>query len=54
MKKYERHKTADEKKVAVNKKLDYMQNLKMTEQQRKAWNRKPYGLGDKNGHTEDT
>lgn len=52
--KHERHRTASEKRVAANKKLDYMQSTKMTDDQRKAWNRKPYGLGDKDGHREDT
>ena len=53
MKKHEKHRTASEKKVAADRKLDYLQNLKMSEEQRKAWNRKPYGLGDKNERRED-
>ena len=42
-----RKRPPDEVKVIVNKKLDDMQNHGMTPEQRKAWDRKPYGLGEK-------
>lgn len=42
-----RHSTTSEKRIAENRKLDYIQKLGMTPEQRKAWDRKPYG-GTKN------
>lgn len=45
--KRQKHKTGDEKRLMTIKKHDYMQKLEMTPEQRKAWDRKPYGLGDK-------
>ena len=48
MRAYQRHRTSEEKKVASNKKMDYMQKSTMTPEQKKAWDRKPYG-GKKDG-----
>ena len=42
-----RHRPPDEVKVVINKKFDDMQSGGMTPEQRKAWDRKPYGLGKK-------
>ena len=47
MKKRLRRRPPDEIKVVVGKKLDDMQHGKMKPEQRKAWERKPYDLGDK-------
>lgn len=33
------------KKVAADRKMDCLQKVQMTEEQKKMWNRKPYGLG---------
>ena len=47
-----RKRPSDEVKVIVNNKLDDMQNHGMTEEQRKAWERKPYQFpkGELNGN----
>ena len=42
-----RHRPPDEIRVVIDKKRDDMQNGGMTPEQRKAWDRKPYGLGSK-------
>ena len=42
-----RHRPPDEIRVVIDKKRDDMQNGGMTPEQRKAWDRKPYGLGEK-------
>ena len=47
MKKRLRRRPPDEIKVVINKKLDDMQSHGMTPEQRKAWDRKPYELGEK-------
>ena len=47
MKKRIRRRPPDEIRVITNKKLDDMQYNGMTPEQRKAWERKPYGLNDK-------
>ena len=48
-----KHTSASTVRIAKDRKLDYFQNLGMTNEQRKAWDRKPYGLGDKDGHKKD-
>ncbi len=35
---------AGAKKVAADRKMDYKQKIKKTEEQKKLWNRKSYGL----------
>ena len=47
MKKRLRKRPPDEIKLIERKKFDDMQNGGMTPEQRKAWDRKPYGLGEK-------
>ena len=42
-----RRKTSEEKKIALNKAFDHIEKDGMTPEQRKAWERKPYGLGGK-------
>lgn len=44
MKKRLRRRPPDEVKIIVEKKLDDMQFKGMTPEQRKAWERKPYGF----------
>ena len=51
MKKRIRKRPPDEIKMIENKKFDDMQNGGMTPEQRKAWDRKPYQVGDKNDRT---
>lgn len=43
--KHKKHTLSGEKRVAETKKLDYLQKTKMTDQQRKNWERKPYNYG---------
>ena len=46
--KQQRHRTADEMKIAHDKTFDHIQKQGMTPEQRKAWDRKPYQLKGKN------
>ena len=41
------HKTGSEKRIMSTKKFDCLQKTEMTPEQKKAWDRKPYGMGDK-------
>lgn len=43
--KHKKHTLSGEKRVAETKKLDYLQKTRMTDQQRKNWERKPYNYG---------
>ena len=43
--KHKKHTLSGEKKIAETKKLDYLQKTRMTDQQRKNWERKPYNYG---------
>ena len=43
--KHKKHTLSGEKRVAETKKLDYLQKTRMTDQQRKNWERKPYSYG---------
>lgn len=45
MRKHDKHTSADEKKIAETKKFDYLQKTRITDQQRKNWERKPYNYG---------
>lgn len=47
MKKRIRRRTPDEVRTIINKKYDDMQHNSMTPEQRKAWERKLYGLNGK-------
>lgn len=47
MRKRKKGQRASAKRIAAVRKFDYLQNLKMSEQQKKMWNRKPYGVGEK-------
>lgn len=49
MQKKIRKRPPDEIKIIENTKFEDMQNHGMTPQQRKAWNRKPYDYGGKDG-----
>lgn len=51
MKKHDRKKTsASSVRIAKDRKHDYLQNLGLTAEQRKAWDRKPYEIGNRDGH----
>ena len=43
--KHKKHTLSGVKKVAEAKKLDYLQKTRMTDKQRKNWERKPYNYG---------
>lgn len=50
--KIQRHRSATETRIAHDKTFDHIQKNGMTPEQRKNWERKPYGLGGgkKNGN----
>ena len=45
MRKHDKHTSADKKKIAETKKFDSLQKVRMTDKQRKNWERKPYNYG---------
>ena len=45
MRKHDKHTSASEKKIAETKKFDSLQKVRMTDKQRKNWERKPYNYG---------
>jgi hypothetical protein len=47
MKKHRKHPSASNIRVTRDRKFDLLQNCYMTAEQKKSWNRKPYGMGDR-------